>query len=265
MRNDQKAKIIKIEQIFDGYRIFYQTPDKSVLSYTIHYGLLNFTEKELENANKIGGYTAVYVEDSIIFAKDLSLSEKLTYILIKSYCNEKQEAYPSIELLADSSGHSHTTIIKAIDGLAKKEIVTAIRGRRREGDDQRYLNNLYKFRGKRESKFETYIPLNMVFAKGLNINAKMLYIFLLAKVKNGYMVSVTREELHEYLGLRSWDTIRGHINDLHRLGFIYTYCNATKGSKKDKGICFLLRRICPKELMITDEDIENIIGMEEIL
>jgi len=264
MSKNKKNKVIKIEQVSDGYKIFYETPQKSLLAYTIHYGLLNFTEKELANTNRIGGYTAVYVEDLIIYAKDMSLWEKLVYIMIKSYCNANCEAYPSIELLENAAGHSHTNIIKAIDKLAERGTILAIRSRRRNGDDQRYINNLYKFKKANDSEYLTYVPLNLVFCRSLNINSKMLYIFLLAKAKNGYMVTVTKEELKEYLCVRTWDTVKKHIETLHRLGFIYTYCNATKGPEKEKGIRFLLRRICPKELMITDEDIENVIGTEAV-
>ncbi|WP_422449211.1 helix-turn-helix domain-containing protein [Thermoanaerobacterium sp. DL9XJH110] len=259
-----KRKVIKIEQVSDGYKIFYETDQKCLLAYTIHYGLLNFTEKELANTNRIGGYTAVYVEDSIIYAKDVSLWEKLVYIMIKSYCGISYEAYPSIELLADSSGHSHTTIIEAIDKLTEKGTISAIRSRRRNGSDQRYMNNLYKFKKADGSEYLTYVPLSIVFSRSLNINSKMLYIFLLAKAKNGYMVTVTKEEIKEYLCVRTWDTVKKHIEILHRLGFIYTYCNVTKGPEKEKGIRFLLRRICPRELMITDEDIDNVIGTEAV-
>ncbi|WP_041737730.1 helix-turn-helix domain-containing protein [Caldicellulosiruptor owensensis] len=264
MGKSKKNKVIKIEQVSDGYKIFYETNQKNLLAYTIHYGLLNFTEKELMNMNKAGGYTAVYVEDSIIYAKDMSLWEKLVYIMIKSYSNANCEAYPSIELLEDSSGHSHTTIIEAIDKLAERGTILAVRSRRRTNDDQRYMNNLYKFKKPNDSEYLTYIPLNLVFCKSLNINAKMLYIFLLAKAKNGYMVTVTKEELKEYLCVRTWDTVKKHIETLHQLGFIYTYCSAAKGPEKEKGIRFLLRRICTKELMITDEDIENVIGTEAV-
>ena len=252
MGNKFQAKIIKIEQESDGYRIFHQNKEKVVYSYKLHYGLLNFTINEQYNINRRGFYTAVYIEDSVIFSEELSLTEKLTYILVKSFCNTQKTAFPSIEYLSKTSGHSHTTLVEAIDGLTKKEYISAAR-RRKRPDDKRYLNNIYTF-DKKGSQYKTYVPLNIVFAKGLNIRAKMLYVFLLAKVKNGYMVVLPKKELKKFLGIKSWKTVSNHIKTLHRLGFIYTFCNGTKGFEREKSICFLIRRICPKEQMITDED-----------
>ncbi len=244
-------KVTKVQQMYEGYKITFKNNEGKESCYRIFYELLNFTQSEFENYNKAGGYYAVYIENYVLEATNISHKDKLIYIMIKAYINKHKVAFPSIEHLEECTGQSHTTIIDSINNLVSHGYIKAERSRRRE-NDKRFNHNNYYFNLYDSSV--TFVPFCVVFSIALNITEKMLYIFLLQKVKNGYMVIITIEEIMKFLNRKDKKTLKRLLDSLKEKGLIFTYYKTTKGPECEKAVCLLLRRICPPELQIEYED-----------
>lgn len=244
-------KVIKVQQTYEGYKVTFKNNEGREYCYSIFYQLLNFTQSEIENYNKSGEYYAVYIENFILESASISHKDKLVYIMIKAYMNKQKLSFPSIEHLEECTGQSHTTIINSIDNLVNHGYIKAERSRRRE-DDKRFNHNNYYFNFSDSNV--TFVPFSVVFSTVLNITEKMLYIYLILKVKNGYMVTITIEEIKKFLNRKDTKTLKRLFGSLKEKGLIFTYYKTTKGPEREKAICLLLRRICPPALQLKYED-----------
>lgn len=244
-------KVIKVQQTYEGYKVTIKNNEGREYCYSIFYQLLNFTESEIGNYNKAGEYYAVYIENHILESISISHGDKLIYIMIKAYMNKQKLSFPSIAHLEECTGQSHTTIINSIDNLVSHEYIKAERSRRRY-DDKRFNHNNYYFNFYDSNV--TFVPFSIVFSTVLNITEKMLYIFLLFKVKNGYLVVITIKEIMQFLDRKDIKTLKRLFKSLKEKGLIFTYYKALKGPEREKAICFLLRRICPPALQLGYED-----------
>lgn len=98
----------------------------------------NFTTISIPKVKNRGNFTMV--PNSFIISKELSIYEKMTWIVIKKYLMIHRTCWPSISTIAKNVPCSESSVKKAIKGLELKSYISKERKLNRRSNVYKVMN-----------------------------------------------------------------------------------------------------------------------------